>query len=450
MSEWLISLEGTEAGKQLALALALMAAFLHALFGALQKGRYDPYTTRAAIDACYALLAMPFAFFVVPWPEPDIWWMFAVAWVIHIGYKLLQALADQLDHSAPSPVNYLDLVAVSIASDIVPIIGENRVLAHFGIKRLSEKPSPGLQALINLAGIKNRMSITGIVFGLAPRINAAGRIGHAKAAVDLLLAESEDEAYHFADKLNIKNNKRRDVDAAITDEALEMIENSGRGRISKSTVLFKSSCHKGVIGIVASRCIEKYYKPTIILTESDNKATGSARSVHGFDIYNAIEACSDLLDHFGGHMYAAGLTLPIENIEAFQSRFEEVVTQKITDAQLVPRVEIDTLLDFDEITPKFFHVLRQMEPFGPENLSPVFCSQKVKLAGSLTVLKSKHLKGSLQQASGKKFEFIGFGLADLKDDIRQRESFNIAYSIEENEFRGVKTLQLNVKDIQFD
>lgn len=368
-----------------------------------------------------------------------------------IGFKLVQALDDQLPDSKSSAFNYLDLVAVSIASDIVPIVGENRVLAYFGIEQLSSNPSPGLKALIQLAGIQNKMSITGIVFGLAPRINAAGRISHAKGAVELLLASTEDEAFHFAEKLDVKNNKRRDVDTSITEEALQMIDEKEHSSKAKSTVLFKESWHKGVIGIVASRCIEKHYKPTIILTESENKATGSARSVHGFDVYNAIEACSDLLDQFGGHMYAAGLTLPLENVTAFEAKFEEVVASSITESQLVPRVEIDSILELDQITPKFNHILKQMEPFGPENLTPIFVTKEVKLASSLKVLKNKHLKLSVTQKDvATSFECIGFGLAEYEQKILEQGHFNIAYSIEENEFRGVKTLQLNIKDIQFD
>lgn len=368
-----------------------------------------------------------------------------------IGFKLVQALDDQLPDSKSSAFNYLDLVAVSIASDIVPIVGENRVLAYFGIEQLSSNPSPGLKALIQLAGIQNKMSITGIVFGLAPRINAAGRISHAKGAVELLLASTEDEAFHFAEKLDVKNNKRRDVDSSITEEALQMINEKERSSQAKSTVLFKESWHKGVIGIVASRCIEKHYKPTIILTESENKATGSARSVHGFDVYNAIEACSDLLDQFGGHMYAAGLTLPLENVTAFEAKFEEVVASSITESQLVPRVEIDSILELDQITAKFNHILKQMEPFGPENLAPIFVTKEVKLASSLKVLKNKHLKLSVTQKDvATSLECIGFGLAEYEQKILEQGHFNIAYSIEENEFRGVKTLQLNIKDIQFD
>ena len=367
-----------------------------------------------------------------------------------IGYKLIQAIADQMDSLLVDVTEYLDLVVVSIASDIVPINGENRILAYHGIERLQTNARPGLQALIHLAGIQNKMTITGIVFGMAPRINAAGRISHAKSAVDLLLAETEEEAYHFAQKLNIKNDERRDVDSSITQEALAMIEEGDHQQL-KSTVLFKNTWHKGVVGIVASRCIEKYYRPTIILTESDNKATGSARSVHGFDVYNAIESCRDLLDHFGGHKYAAGLTMPINKVEQFQQRFEEYVSQTITEDQLIPQIEIDTMLELDMITPKFYNVIQQMEPFGPENLAPVFCSKGIKLASSLRVIKEKHLKLFVRQENNdSSFECIAFGLSHVKDEMESHSHFNMVYTVEMNEFRGNKTLQLNIKDIQFD
>lgn len=368
-----------------------------------------------------------------------------------IGFKLLQALSDNLEHVETDPFDFIDLVAVSIAADIVPITGENRVLAYFGIEKLKDKPLPGLEALIKLAGIKNKMTITGIVFGLAPRINAAGRISHAKGAVDLLLSATEDEAFHYANKLNIKNNERRDVDASITEEAIAMIEESEVLIQSKSTVLFKNDWHKGVIGIVASRCIEKYYKPTIILTESENKATGSARSVYGFDVYNAIEECSHLLDHFGGHMYAAGLTMPLDKVEKFQEQFEIVVSKTITEDQLVPRILIDSPLELDQITAKFFHVVNQMEPFGPGNLAPVFISKGIKLASSLNVIKKKHLKFTVQQENNAStFSCIAFGLAEHADNLDESTEFSICYSIEENEFRGIRNLQLNIKDIHCD
>lgn len=367
-----------------------------------------------------------------------------------IGFKFMQAIVQNSDLSL-NPFEYLDLVAVSIASDIVPITDENRILAFAGIQRLNTSPRPGLKALMNLAGIRNNVSITGIVFGLAPRINAAGRISHAKMAVNLLLAESEDEAYHFAEKLNIKNNQRRDVDSEITSQALAMIAEDNGSVQSKTTVLFKNDWHKGVIGIVASRCIESYHRPTIILTESNGKATGSARSVPGFDVHNAIEECSELLTQFGGHKYAAGLTMELSQIESFKKRFEEVVSNSISDELLIPQIEIDTTLDLDLITPNLLNVLSRMEPYGPENLRPVFAVQHCRVIGRIKAIKEKHLKFSVMQAGGnKKYEAIAFSMANYLELLESKKEFKMAFSIEENEFRGVKSIQLTVRDLKFD
>ena len=367
-----------------------------------------------------------------------------------IGFKLVQALVSKHPSWYADPFDLLDFVVVSIASDIVPITGENRTLAHFGIKRLENTQRPGLRALITLAGIKDKITITGIVFGMAPRINAAGRISHAKMAVNLMLSESEEEALHFGKKLDVKNNERRDFDSSITQEALAMIDADEALKLSKSTVLFKDDWHKGVIGIVASRCIERYHRPTIILTLSNNKATGSARSVPGFDVYNAIENCSDLLEQYGGHMYAAGLTMPVDNIEAFQQKFEKVVSQSIPDELLIPQVDIDTDIEFDRITPKFLGIINQMEPFGPENLHPVFIAEEVSVAGSLRLIKDKHLKFRARQRGNENtIETIGFNMGEHADRIRRGAPFRMAFAIEENNFRGNKTIQLNIKDIKF-
>ena len=394
---------------------------------------------------------LPDAVAVLDPKRPDCHYPFKELPGCGIGYKLVEALCNQLDELPVQPENYLDLVAVAIASDIVPIVGENRILAYHGLRKLNRHPRPGLQALMRLAHVQKELNITGVVFGLAPRINAAGRISHANGAVDLLLAESEEEAYHFAGKLHEKNETRRDVDSTITKEALEMIANSEQLELAKTTVLYKDSWHKGVIGIVASRCIETYYRPTIIMTASEGKATGSARSVPGFDIHAAIERCSDLLDHFGGHKYAAGLTMDIEKIAVFQERFEQIVAANITEELLTPQVVIDTDLELTHIRPKFLNIINQMEPFGPENMAPVFSSERLSLAGSLKVIKDKHLKFVVrQEGSPSKFECIAFGLAHLADQLQKASDFNMAYCIEENEFRGVKSIQLNVKDIKFD
>lgn len=369
-----------------------------------------------------------------------------------IGFKLLQGLSKKYPEYKIDPFDYLDLVAVSIASDIVPIDDENRVLAYYGIKKLEDAPGAGLKALMRLAGVqRNDITITSIVFGLAPRINAAGRIAHAKTAVEMLLANSEEEAYHFGDKLNLKNNKRKDFDSSITQEALSMIEEDANLKSAKTTVLFKNDWHKGVIGIVASRCIEKFHRPTIILTQSENKATGSARSVPGFDVYNAIAQCSDLLEQFGGHMYAAGLTMDVANVQLFQEKFEQVVSSTISEELLIPLIEIDTPISFNEITPKFFNVLSQMEPFGPANPKPVFIAENVHIVSATRIIKERHLKLTVAQLdNSKKFEAIGFNIASLADKIAEGVLFKMAFTVEENNFRGIRSIQLNIKDIKFD
>ncbi|CAN5205478.1 single-stranded-DNA-specific exonuclease RecJ [soil metagenome] len=367
-----------------------------------------------------------------------------------IGFKLLQAycLSQNLD---PSLLHtYLDLVVVSIASDIVPIIGENRILAFFGLKQLNTNPRPGLKALIEIAGLKEEISISKIVFAMGPRINAAGRIAHAHSAVQLLLSTEKEEADIIAKQVNLNNTLRRDHDSNITQEALEMIQTDEVLLSSKSTVLFKNDWHKGVIGIVASRCIEKHYKPTIILTESNQMASGSARSVLGFDVYEAISECADLLSHFGGHKYAAGLTLQLDNVSAFKTKFEEVVSRTITEEQLVPALEIDQFIDLDFINFKIFNILKQMEPFGPANMQPVFASENLVVKGKIKLIKDEHLRFNVQQeGSIACFPVIGFCCASFLDKINAGQKFRMAYTIENNEYQEMKSLQLCVKDISF-
>lgn len=368
-----------------------------------------------------------------------------------IGFKLLQAYCLRNNISLDKLYPYLDLVAVSIAADIVPISGENRTLAHFGLKQLNSNPRPGLQALIDLAGFRSEIDINNIVFGIGPRINASGRIAHAKTAVKLLLSKDIEEATAIADVINDKNTERRTFDTNITREALEMIEQSPDNTTAKSTVLFKKDWHKGVIGIVASRCIDLYYRPTIILTESNDKATGSARSVAGFDIYEAISECSDLLLQYGGHMYAAGLTMEVAKVAEFQRRFEEVVASRIQPEQLIPQIEIDQVLLLDQITPRFYNILKQISPFGPQNMQPVFMTENVKAIGRPKVLKNKHLKLSLGlDESGASLEAIGFDMADYFSMIESGMRFHIAYTIEENSYWGPGILQLCLKDIKFE
>ena len=367
-----------------------------------------------------------------------------------IGFKLMQAYAKKYGDEK-TVYEYLDLVAVSIASDIVPINGENRILATFGLKKLNESPRPGLKALKDIANIKSDLDISGIVFTLGPRINAAGRVAHARGAVQLLISKTEEDANSFAEKINIKNDERREFDLNITEEALAMISSNETLQKAKSTVLFKNSWHKGVIGIVAARCIEHYYRPTVILTESNDKITGSARSVNGFDLYQAIEQCGDLLEKFGGHKYAAGLTLDRVNLPAFQQRFEEVVAASITDEMLTPVVEIDVPINFDMFTQKFLNILKRMAPFGPDNQRPVFMAKNVFVLNSLATFKDKHLRFLAGQKGNEYFfNAVGFDQIEHYERLLRGDHFNMVFTMEESTFNGNTSMQLRIKDIKFD
>jgi len=367
-----------------------------------------------------------------------------------LGFKLVQAYSRRY-RNEEEVYQYLDLVAVSIASDIVPIIGENRVLAHLGLKKLNENPLPGLKALKEIAGIKGELDISGVVFTLGPRINAAGRVAHAKGAVELLISKSEGEANALAQKIDTKNDLRREFDLNITEEAIAMIEGSDRLLNAKSTVLFKNTWHKGVIGIVAARCVEKYYRPTVILTESNDKITGSARSVHGFDLYGAISQCGDLLEKFGGHKYAAGLTLDRSNLEAFQERFEQIVSSSLTEEMQSPVVDIDVPIRLDSINSKFNGVMKQMAPFGPENPKPVFEAKNIFVFNSLSSFKEKHLRFLAgQEGNENVFSTVGFDMMGYYDRISNGDIFRMAFTLEENTFNGHTSLQLRIKDIKFD
>jgi single-stranded-DNA-specific exonuclease len=286
---------------------------------------------------------------------------------------------------------------------------------------------------------------------LGPRINAAGRIAHAHAAVELLLAQSDEEANALAEKINLKNDTRREFDLNITEEAIAMIEGNESLRNANSTVLFKSTWHKGVIGIVASRCVEKYYRPTVILTESNDKITGSARSIRDFDLYEAISACSDLLDKFGGHKYAAGLTMDKKNLHAFCAKFEEVVTQRITDDMRRPVVEIDTILPLEAITPKFNHVLKQMAPFGPENQKPIFEARNVYVRNALSSFKDRHVRFLAgQENTDVAITVVGFDMANWYERLATGDNFRMAFTVEENNYNGMTSIQLRLKDLKFD
>lgn len=366
-----------------------------------------------------------------------------------VGFKLMQGFCHQNTISEKKLFNYLDLLAVSIASDIVPIVGENRILAYYGLKKLNHTPSPGLQALIDVSAVRGEITISDIVFYIGPRINAAGRLTHAKESVKLLISEDPEALKEFSNEINQTNTDRRNFDSNITDEALEMIAKSDRLASAKSTVLFKNDWHKGVIGIVASRCTEHYYRPTIILTESNNKATGSARSVDGFDIYSAILECSDLLEQFGGHTHAAGLTLSLDKVEAFQNKFEQVVSQSIDEQLLTPKLEIDLEVPLSFISHRSLSIIKQMAPFGPQNMQPVFSTQNVLVKEKPYIIKDQHVKMKItQEGDPHMYDCIGFGLAEKAKNIKVNEPFSLAYAIEENNYMGNKTLQLNLKDIQ--
>ena len=365
-----------------------------------------------------------------------------------VGFKLLQAFCQETKRPVGELYEYLDLVAVAIAADIVPITGENRILAHYGLRQLNQSPRPGLKALAEVAGLRSPITIDSVVFGIAPRINAAGRMKHAKAAVDLLLAQDETVATDFATQLNKNNSQRRGLDSDMTQQALAMIGQDDTLMQAKSTVLFDASWHKGVVGIVASRCIEQYYRPTIILTESNGKATGSARSVNGFDVYEAITECADLLDQYGGHTHAAGLTLPIENIPLFQEKFEATVSRRIQAEQLIPCIDIERTIALSEVTLRFYNVLKQMAPFGPGNRRPIFASENLEVVGDSQILKEQHLKFTVRQpGSDCQLNAIGFGLAHCYEHVNGQQSFSMAYTVEENHYNGHTSLQLMIRDI---
>lgn len=367
-----------------------------------------------------------------------------------IGFKIIQAFIQKNNMNMEEAYQFLDLVAVSIASDIVPITGENRILTFFGLKKLNSNPSIGLQALIDLSTNKTGVfSINDIVFQIGPRINAAGRIDHAKDAVNLLISKTKEEASNYSAAVDDQNNQRKDFDLQITTEALSIIENSEENKLRKSTVLYKSDWHKGVIGIVASRLTEKYYRPTVILTQTNGHIAGSARSVLGYDLYEALSKCSDLLDQFGGHKYAAGLTMKEENIVHFQKRFEEVVQRTIKPEMLQQEISIDMEIDFKDIDSKFYRLLKQFEPFGPQNEAPIFVTKKVLVHGAAYLVGSKHIKLSVYQEGSAAYECIGFGLGEHVDKINSKVPFDICYTIEENNWRGKKNLQLNIKSIKY-
>ena len=366
-----------------------------------------------------------------------------------IGFKLVQAFIQKNDMDINRCYQYLDLVAVGIASDIVPITGENRILAHYGLIKLNSNPCVGLQSLIDLSTHRGgHFTVNDVVFQIGPRINAAGRINHAKNAVELLVSKSLQEARRYSKRIDLQNSQRKDFDLRTTEEALAIIDGDEALKRRKTTVVFQRDWHKGVIGIVATRLTEKYYRPTVVLTQTNGHVSGSARSVLGFDLYEALSACSDLLDQFGGHKYAAGLTMKPENVELFRDRFEQVVEASILPDMLRRQIAIDAELDFADIDAKFFRILRRFEPFGPQNGAPVFMTKRVTVWGTAVVVGGSHLKMTVAQPGSPGFDCIGFGLADYADAVNKQRPFDLCYTVEENVWRDKRSLQLNVKDIR--
>ena len=365
-----------------------------------------------------------------------------------VGFKLIQALGTNRNETIEDLVPYLDLVATAIAADIVPITGENRVLAYFGLQVINADPRPGIKALVHQVK-KKTLDITDVVFIISPRINAAGRIKHGNHAVELLTEFNFEQAQQFASEIEQYNSDRKDLDKQITKEAFQqIIQNQEEERFS--TVVFQEDWHKGVIGIVASRLIETYYRPTLVFTKSGDKYAASARSVKGFDVYNALDACSQHLEQFGGHMYAAGMTLKAENYKTFKDAFEKQVEETILPEMRTPEIEIDAEIDFKDITPKLVRILKQFEPFGPLNMTPVFMTKNAKDTGYAKILGSEdeHLRLFVKQNNSDGIAAIGFGLGKKINIVKNQNPFQLAYSLAENEWNGSVSTQLMLKDIR--
>lgn len=370
-----------------------------------------------------------------------------------VGFKLVQAYSQTHGIDFEYLLPLLDLLVVSIASDLVTIVGENRVLAHFGLKRLNEQPRVGLQAMINLANLEpGHITIDDIVFKIGPRINAAGRMESGRLAVELLTAEDAHTAMSIGGKINDNNNERKSIDREITREALEMVQNGTCCSSQNAVIVYGKDWNKGVVGIVASRLVEAFYKPTFVLTRSNGFVTGSARSVRGFDLYDAISSCADLLENFGGHIYAAGLTMKEENLPEFTARIDKYVSSHITTEMATPVVEVDSEINFAQITPKFFRILKQFQPFGPGNSSPVFLTKNVYDDGNGRKVGpgGQHLKLELIQESQPYHQVsaIAFNMAAYFEHIRNGNPVDVCYSIVENYYRGNSTLQLRIKDMR--
>ena len=364
-----------------------------------------------------------------------------------VGFKLITALAEKLNLPNEAAFEYLDLVATAIAADIVPITGENRVLAYYGLKKANENPNNGVKALSHLSGLTKKLHINNLVFMIAPRVNAAGRMDDARKAVLMFIAESYEQALQYAEMLHSDNTDRKEADSSITYEALALIKGDEFLINKKSTVVFQPHWHKGVVGIVASRLIEHYYRPTVVLTQSGEYAAGSARSVPGFNLYEAIHACKEHLLGYGGHFAAAGMTIELDKIDAFRDKFEEVVSTTIPAELLMPEIVIDSEIKFRDITWPFYNIISQMEPFGPENLRPHFLVKNVFETGFSKILKELHLRFVLRQENVT-ITGIGFGMADKLPLLQLKKPVDIVFKIDENEWNGQKSLQLRMIDLR--
>ncbi|MCU0443325.1 MAG: single-stranded-DNA-specific exonuclease RecJ [Microscillaceae bacterium] len=395
---------------------------------------------------------VPEAYAVLDPKQPDCSYPFKELSGCGIGFKLMQAFCEKNGIDPNRLYDSLDLLVVSIASDIVPIVGENRILAYYGLQKLNHTPRIGLKALMKSAGFTNEslMDIRNLVFGIGPRINAVGRLQHARQAVELLIAHDSQKADEFAEVINQINTQRQSIDAIATQEALAMLaDEQPINDAAKATVVFQPHWHKGVLGIMAARLIEQYHRPTIVLTEHEGRLTGSGRSVPGFNLYEAIAECADLLEEFGGHHQAAGLTLTPENLPLFKERFYQAVAHHISAEQLIPPIEVDLKLRLDQINAKFYRILKQMAPFGPENMRPIFVSDNLQ-AEDIKILKEKHLKFKVRQhIESPEYTVIGFGMGHYLEQLQAHPKIQLCYSIEENYYQGKTTLQLRMRDLKF-
>jgi single-stranded-DNA-specific exonuclease len=395
---------------------------------------------------------VPEAYAVLDPKQPDCNYPFKELSGCGIGFKLMQAFCEKNSIELDRLYSFLDLLVVSIASDIVPIVGENRILAYYGLQKLNHTPRIGLKALMKSAGFTNEslMDIRNLVFGIGPRINAVGRLQHARQAVELLIAHDSQKADEVAEIINQINTQRQSIDALATQEALSILADEEiNNDNAQATVVFQPHWNKGVLGIMAARLIEQYHRPTIVLTEHEGRLTGSGRSIPGFNLYEAIAECADLLVEFGGHHQAAGLTLAPENLHLFKARFHQAVANHILPEQLIPPIEVDLKLRLNQITPKFYRILKQMAPFGPENMRPIFVSDNI-IVEDIKILKEKHLKFKARQTpESPEYTVIGFGMADYLEQLQANPKIQLCYSIEENYYQGKTTLQLRMRDIRF-